>query len=269
MRRTTLESDPEALSSSSSMFDSIVVGAGSSGLTVARTLFERGLSVLIIEAGPAPFLTHILNTDLRLARDLLRDLRDSVQYSPSLASGGQFGNNFSCFGGRGLFWNGAAPRYAPDDFSGWPLSSLPDDEDYRWAETEFRVSTSVGETPMARRMLKILTTAGIPAEPGPFAVDVENLSVSRLSAGIASGLGLFFRRCGNATAKGDIKVATSTLVQSLIVEDKRVAGVVVSGRDISRPVEILSRSVVLCGGGIESVRLAAVSEVPDPADRIG
>src|SRR5687768_5395743 len=185
-------------------FDVIIVGGGSAGMTSAVPLVEAGLKVALLEAGPAPFLAHVTNTDLRFAPELGRALRNVTRYMPGLASGGTFGNNYGCLGGRGLFWNGAAPRYSDDDFSGWPIGAADLADDYAWAEREFRVSTSMGRTPIAQRIIGKLNSAGLAAEPGPFAADIDDIFVGRLSAGIASGFGLFFRHCGNAVASGDL-----------------------------------------------------------------
>lgn len=267
---TALEYDLETLArdAQEKPFDAVIVGGGSAGLTVARTLFEQGLAVAVLEAGPAPFLTHITNTDLRFTRGLTRNLRDANQYRPDLAGGGFFGTNYGCLGGRGLFWNGAAPRYSYEDLGGWPIDPPDLDADYGWAEGQFRVGTSMGRTPLAQRMLTLLAEAGLPGEPGPFAADIDDLYVGRLGSGIASGLCVFFRACGEAVAAGKLKLSVNSLVDRLLIEDGKVRGVSVA-RSGGTPVEVAARTVVLAGGGIESVKLAALSDVPDPEGRIG
>lgn len=118
MPKTFLETsiDDLATESTTRPFDCIVIGGGSSGLTAAGTIASEGLRVAILEAGPAPFLSHLSNSELRFTRQLSDSLRNQVQYAPLLASTNKpFGPNFSCLGGRGLFWNGAAPRFRQPD----------------------------------------------------------------------------------------------------------------------------------------------------------
>lgn len=270
MTKTALQSDLAKLSQESidSPFDAIIAGGGSAGLTVARTLHELGARVAIVEAGPAPFLTHISNTELRFSRQLLRNLRDTLAFRPPMASGGTFGTNYSCLGGRGLFWNGASPRFSDSDFDGWPADAIPAADDYQWAEHQFRVSTTMGCTPMAARIIARLAEDGFAAEPGPFAVDIDNLVTGRLSAGIASGLGMFLRTCGDAVASGKIRLATESRVDRILIDGKLASGLIVSDPN-GNAFEIRARSIVLCAGGLESIKLAGVSGIDDPSDRIG
>ncbi len=256
-----------ATESAGQPYDAVVVGGGSSGLTTTATLAQAGKRVALLEAGPAPFLTHLTNVDLRFAVPLGRNLRDAVAYSPDLAEGGKFGNNFGCFAGRGLFWNGATPRFSDEDLGGWPLTSADLKEGYDWAEEQYRVSRRMGQSELASRIIEKLRAADFAAEPGPFAVDDAPLTPGRLSAGIASGLGLFFRHAGAAVASGQVRVATQTLVRRVQVSGERATGVVACADGAES--EIRAGSVVLAGGGIESIKLAALSGVPDPNERIG
>jgi choline dehydrogenase-like flavoprotein len=116
-----------------------------------------------------------------------------------------------------------------------------------------------------------LSTHGIAFEPGPFAFDADESYTGQLSAGVASALGPFFRACGDALAQPQsrIHVAVDALAQAVLFSGNKVRGVLAASPGSAVSVEILARSVVLCGGGIESVRLAALSSVPDPSERIG
>ena len=255
--------------SQSTPFDCVIVGGGSAGLTTARTLAESGKQVAVLEAGPAPFLTHIVNTELRFSRDLTRSVRGQVQYSPTLPDGEAFGNNYGCLGGRGLFWNGASPRYREYDFDGWPFGVKELEPHYLWAEREFRVTRQLGETTLAKRIIDSLATSGFPAQACPFAIDVDALGRGSLSAGVASGLGAFFRAAGSAVASGQIKIATSSLAERIHHADGAARGVIASPTGQDRSAEIFARSVVLAGGGVETIRLASNSELPDASGRLG
>lgn len=251
-------------------FDCVIVGGGSSGLVAALTLSQANpsLHLAILEAGPAPFLTHASNTELRYSRALLQSVRDQVRYAPTLPDGTPFGPNYGCLGGRGLFWNGAAPRFRHHDFEGWPFSAADLADDYLWAEREFRVTTRLGETELSARLLAQLKQAGFAAEPGPFAVDVGTEGVGALAAGIASGLGVFFRRAGEAVAAGTIRISTRTHAERIEHENGAVSGVLARTGD-AVPTAIRARTVLLAAGGIESVRLAMLSGVPDRSGKLG
>ncbi len=251
-------------------FDCVIVGGGSSGLVAALTLSQANpsLRLAILEAGPAPFLTHASNTELRYSRTLLQSVRDQVRYAPTLPDGAPFGPNYGCLGGRGLFWNGAAPRFRHHDFDGWPLSAADLADDYVWAETEFRVTTRLGETPLSARLIASLKQSGFAAEPGPFAVDAGADAVGALAAGIASGLGVFFRRAGDAVSEGSIRIATQTHAERIEHDNEVVRGVIARTGN-SAPSAIRARTVLLAAGGIESVRLAMLSGVPDKSGKLG
>lgn len=266
---TPLSSLPSELAheSAGNPFDAIVVGAGSTGLTAARTLVEHGRRVALIEAGPVSFLANVANLDIRYHRPLSDALRNAHQYAPPLHGGGTFGTNFSCFGGRGLFWNGASPRFRAHDFQGWPLGAADLAAEYAWAETQFRVSTALGTTTVAASMINALRQAGGAAEPGPFALDSLGWQPGAMSAGVASGAGLFFRACGPALMSGALRVATGTRA-ACIVHNGTVRAVVCQASD-GAEYELETRAVVLAAGGIESVRLAGNSRLPDASGRIG
>jgi choline dehydrogenase-like flavoprotein len=258
-----------ATESAANPFDCVIVGAGSAGLTAALTLAEHQLRVAVLEAGPARFLTHIFNTELRFNRQLSDNVRNQTRYRPQLPTGEPFGQNFSCLGGRGLFWNGSSPRYRAHDFEGWPFTLEDLAPFYAWAEDEFRVETALGQSPLAESMITDLVAAGFPAEPGPFAADAHSMFPGILSAGVASGLGIFLRACGSNITAGTLRVATQVRADRVLIAANEARGVTATDRTTGSQMDVFGRSVVLAAGGIESIRIAGLSEVTDDSGRIG
>jgi choline dehydrogenase-like flavoprotein len=105
-----------------------VVGGGPAGAMAAHTLVERGMRVVLIDAGsgPAKGLT------IRAAGNTMFRWRQMANYSTdrhrSLADPRTEYHSSWTFGGLTNFWTAAVPRFAPEDFTeGGAL-----DERYVW-----------------------------------------------------------------------------------------------------------------------------------------
>ncbi|MDO5981590.1 GMC oxidoreductase [Flavivirga spongiicola] len=270
---TKLNSSLEEVSRHSEQqpFDCIIVGGGSAGMTMARSINDTNpdLNILILEAGAAPFLTHISNTELRYARSLASNVRNQTAYNQKLSDGSNFGTFYGCLGGRGLFWNGASPRFRSHDLQNWP-EEIDLNPHYGWAESEFRVNTGLGQTALANNIIsRINSGTDLKAEAGPFAVDYDTDKVGSLRAGIASGFSLFFRGLAQDIFDDKIQICINSFVHELIHDNNKVSGVLVSETGQGEKLQIHGRSVVLAGGGIESILLALKSNLPDDSGRIG
>ena len=96
-----------------------------------------------------------------------------VEYSPRQPDGSIFGHLFACLGGRAMWWNGAAPRFAASDFATWPITLADLEPFYDWAEVDFRVNCDYTPTGLGQMVCRLLREAGLPAELGPYAIDTK------------------------------------------------------------------------------------------------
>lgn len=250
-------------------FDAVVVGGGSAGISAARRLCEGGLRVAVLEGGPLALLSHVQSTDLRFNRTLTRNLQTALQYSPTGSDGAPFGSLIGCVGGRGMFWNGAAPRFAARDFAAWPFAIGELDEHYAWAEREYCVNRSYADGPLAQLICRALRKAGIAAEPGPYAVDSRSSRDGFLAGMVGNALAPLLR-CGLlGVPDGLLTLTVRAFARKILPEDGAAAGVEVVDLETGAVATVRARAVVLAAGGFESVRLAQVSDIADDNGLIG
>ncbi len=260
-----------ATASAALPLDAVVVGGGPTGITSSRTIAEAGFRVAVIEAGPLAILTHALSTDLRHNGSAVRTLQRALSYSPKHSDGNAFGALIACLGGRGMFWNGAAPRYLGKDFEGWPLTYADIEPYYVWAEREMFVSTDWGQTRLASTVCRMLRLEGIDATPEPFAVDARTSVDGWLSGTIGNPMTQLLR---SGLLAPDIERRLSFCSNTFALEVQRPQGsklleLVVKDRLSGIEYTIVTRSVVLAAGGFESVRLALSSSLPDSSGLMG
>ena len=269
--RTEKDFAPESIErASNTLYDAIIIGGGTSGLVSALTLIEQGKKVALFEAGGFSLFTHISNTELRFQREVLDSVRSSFQYTQRLNDGSNFGPNFSCLGGRGLFWNGASPRFQPHDFNDWPITYEELIPYYEWAEMQFRVSHEYGNSELARKTIATLRNKlKLNAVPAPFALSDNKMYNGMLPSGIASGLSIFLRNNSSKERKELIDVFTNSFVSSINFSSSNKADGVNVIVNKKQKCLFRARVVIIACGGIESIKLLLNSGVQDPYNRIG
>jgi choline dehydrogenase-like flavoprotein len=259
-----------AKASIASPWDAVVVGGGTAGLTAARTLAERGKRVAVLEGGSLALLTHSTTTDLRFDPAGLTRFRELLQYSPRRSDGGQFGFMIACFGSRAMFWNGAAPRFAEGDFASWPIKKADIDPFYSWAELEMRVSRDYGDTGLGQTALRQLRESGLPAELGPYAIDTHPTSDGWIGGTLGNPMAVLLRTSLVTAAEPALRMAGHAFATKILLgAGGKAAAVTVTDRSDGASYEVETRSVVLAGGGFESVRLAIASGLPDRSGLLG
>jgi choline dehydrogenase-like flavoprotein len=145
----------------------VVIGSGPSGAAAALTLVERGVPVTMLESGsevPGGFLIRAMG------RNVFRR-RPRLNSDEAVGASHEDGSWFQSLvpGGLSNYWVGAAPRFAPDDFSeGERLH-----ERYRWPLTYRDL------VPYYERMERILRIVGdphdVPNLPAPVAFQRRTL----------------------------------------------------------------------------------------------
>jgi choline dehydrogenase-like flavoprotein len=276
-------------------FDAVVIGAGMFGGYCAEKLYRysasANLRVLVLEAGPFLFPTHIQNLPQRLGGSVggprwARQREDGSGTQNGIwgmpwISNEPFPGLAYCLGGRSLFWGGWSPRLTAADLANWPanlvdfLTTAPAGQRSGYELTEDEVGVSQDAQYILHHDLhdKLLAALqqGRPAVTNLDAIEDAPLAVN---AGVpASGLFPFDKfsspdflvdavRADAATAPGaDVDRRLFVVPRTHVVRLNR-NGTTISSIDLvsdglPRTLNIApSCAVVLAAGTVETTRLA-------------
>lgn len=185
-----IESDLAAVAAASEKIDCLVIGSGTAGVTTALELAARGLSVVILEAGPWVLPQHVGTSPLRSQEAIVPQIHHAVKYGTAWHDSETVSNTrgalpvnnnaWSLVGGRTVFWGGCTPRFIESDFGDWPFDLAELEPFYDRAEAIMHVSGGNGDarppfmdSPAQARLLAALNEGGIAARPVPLCVDTE------------------------------------------------------------------------------------------------
>jgi choline dehydrogenase-like flavoprotein len=134
------------------------------------------------------------------------------------------------------------------------------------------VSRDYGSSPLGQTVARLLRRAGLPAEFCPFAIDTRATRDGWIGGTLGNPVAPLLRS-GLLTRQPEknLFVASNSYATKLNLngDGSRVEGVTVSDRKTQTEHQVKGRSVVLAGGGLESVRLAIASGVNDQSGRMG
>lgn len=228
--------------------DVCIVGAGATGLTLARELAGTSLSVVVLEAGG----------ERRQPGSDALNVADSTGPLPIDAASARA----RVFGGTSTLWAGQCLRLEPEDFerhdwvpsSGWPFPMSELEPFYTRAERLLGIDAVYDE-----RVWRPFRIAPPPLDPDRL-VARSTVYPRRVDLG--------------SVLRGPLSAATNVrvLLHANAVRVKRDRDAGSSVRALSsdgRVLDVRSRAVALCCGGIENARLLLLSDLGSGDDLVG
>jgi choline dehydrogenase len=254
--------------------DVIVVGAGSAGAAAARRLFDRGASVLLLEAGGLADNPAI--DDVGRAHELWLAPEDWAFYTAPQEHGagrrlhwprGKVVGGSSCLNAA-IYVRGAAA-----DFDHWAYLGNPG---WRWDDVRpvyeriendlLGVLTDYELAPLHHSIIEAAAQAGIPFNENYNAGELDGISQMHLTIkdGRRQSTGVAYLE--GIAGQGGFTLVAGAQVQRLILENGRCRGVEwESGGELQRADAELE--VIVCAGTIQSPQVLLLSGI-GPAEHL-
>lgn len=267
--------------SETQLHDVIVIGSGIGGGLLADELSDSGLDVLVLEAGSYLFPTHVANLPRQhrvgeFSKHVwgLFDEFAVVNYvnadRKSKYEGGQAFN----LGGRSVFWGGLIPRMAPWELDLWPaeIKSYLETSGYaRGEELMNMVSQPPAAYPQSVKQFLNNELPDFDHLDAPLAVQYSNTSLGTIPTGMFSTADLLMesRLTDDKSGNAFLTINLNHAVTRLETQGGRVTGVVAYDLIARKERHYKAKHVVLCAGTVESAKIAKLSQLQDPNDKIG
>jgi choline dehydrogenase-like flavoprotein len=284
--------------------DVLIIGSGHSGGMTARTLTAKGISCVMLNAGPIVDLKK--DTEHRTPSELpFRGFRPPGRV-PHVFQADGFDANvwvdekevpYTCgpgepynwvrvrlFGGRSLFWSRQSFRLSDYELKGksldgfgedWPISLADLDPYYSRAEQILRVQGRLEHLPQ-------FPDGSFVTDDSEFSGSLQQFQAAAARRGIpfckqrrafgieglASSVNLFLP---DAIATGKLEIVPNAIVRELTIEKSSglVNGAYFVERLTGRELEVRARVVVLAAGALESTRLLLNSGIANSSGLIG
>ncbi|MGO1120653.1 FAD-dependent oxidoreductase [Rhodovibrionaceae bacterium A322] len=283
-----LTADLFSVAKTTSSIDVLVVGSGTAGVTTAIELAQKGLAVVVLEAGPFVLPGHVGSTSFRSRDDLTPQIHNLVRYRTAWTDSAHFQEDvtppldhdaWSAVGGRTLFWGGCTPRFAEWDFADWPFTYQDFVSYYERAENLMHVSGSESEKrpPFFRgkaqdEVLSRLNNGGYKAVHAALGVDTEETRNGYIPRGFDCSADRLLRSgllC-REVKRGGIVLVPNAVVEKVEHNNKQITGLIVeSAGEDTRRFRLTARHYTLAGGTIQSTRLAMASGLQELHPKVG
>jgi choline dehydrogenase len=263
-------------------YDYIVVGSGAAGSVVAARLGEeRGVRILVLEAGPSDNSIYV-----RMPAAMSYPLTDSrrtwtFETGPEAALDGRMVTHVrgKMLGGSGSLNGMVYVRGNPRDFDGWAEDGLADwsyahclpyfkkleaydkgANPYRGGDGPIAITSLKADLPVFQAFLQAGQQFGLPLTEDYNAFRQEGVHIyqANIDRGIRASGGRAYLR--PALRKGNVLLQLNALVHRVDFDGKRAVGVTYETDGRIRKAEA-AREVILCGGAFNSPQLLLLSGV--------
>lgn len=262
-------------------YDAIVIGSGIGGGILADQLTDLGLEVLVLDAGSYLFPTHVGNLPRQHRLERAHDkniwaLWDDFKVTNYQNAPGSNFNGAQAFalGGRSLFWGGFIPRMSWWELEPpWPQAVRWALENDAYAEAEQLLKKSEVDSDFQRRIRSELRGRFPDYVPliAPMAIQHSFSAVSAVPAGVFSTADLLMesRLTAGETGIDNLTINLNHAVVEILKNGNRATGVVAHDLISDRRRTFRGRYVILAAGTIESAKIAKLSGLADPNNKIG